>query len=222
MAFEFIFLLRWCGPLHLTWPARAMWHVHAPTFNKWHHKKKEKVTLHILTHGAMRGCGLTSLVAYVYDKICDVRERNVTIRSEIWTTNLRSLGFQNIREWVILWRLILRSLGCTYMYEYMLAIMQRVLWTAPSLNTVWNSRKTISPQDMHNGQDIYLTPPLNSHTHLAPFCSACLYSTGSGEECSSCFFMHHKLCEKLMVLPRSSNAILTAVASWNGGGWMRR
>ena len=37
---------------------------------------------------------------------------NVTIRSEIWTTNIGSLGFQDIREWVILSRLILRSLGC--------------------------------------------------------------------------------------------------------------
>ena len=41
-----------------------------------------------------------------------IRERNVTIRSEIWTMNIRSLGFRDIREWVILWRLILRSLGC--------------------------------------------------------------------------------------------------------------
>ena len=103
------------GVVHSTWPSRAMWHMHAPTFNKWHKKKKKKkkkVTLHILTHGAMRGCGLTSLVVCINDKIRDIRERNVTIRSEIWTTNIRSLGFRDIREWVILWRLILRSLGC--------------------------------------------------------------------------------------------------------------
>jgi hypothetical protein len=64
-----------------------MWHMDATTFNKWHKKKNEnknkKVTLHILTHGAMRGCGLTSLVVCTNDKICDIRERNVTIRSEI-------------------------------------------------------------------------------------------------------------------------------------------
>jgi hypothetical protein len=30
-------------------------------FNKLHKKKK---TFHILTHGAMQGCGLTSLVVY--------------------------------------------------------------------------------------------------------------------------------------------------------------
>ena len=50
----------------------------------WHKKKrKKKKTLHILTHGAMRGCGLTSLVVCSNDKICDIRSRNVTIRSEI-------------------------------------------------------------------------------------------------------------------------------------------
>jgi hypothetical protein len=61
--------------------------MHAPTFNKWHKKKKmnknKKVTLHILTYGAMRGGGLTSLVGCINDKFCDIRERNVTIRSEI-------------------------------------------------------------------------------------------------------------------------------------------
>jgi hypothetical protein len=37
----------------------------------------------MLTHGTMRGCGLTSLVVYIIDKFCDIRERNVTIRSKI-------------------------------------------------------------------------------------------------------------------------------------------
>jgi hypothetical protein len=50
-------------------------------------------------------------------KICDIRERKVTIRSEIRSTNIRSLGFQDNREWVTLWRLTLWrltlwSLGC--------------------------------------------------------------------------------------------------------------
>ena len=39
----------------------------------------------------------------------DIKERNVTIRSEIWTMNIRSLGFQDIKEWVTLWKLILQS-----------------------------------------------------------------------------------------------------------------
>jgi hypothetical protein len=59
--------------------------MHAPTFNKWH-KNKDKnknKALHILTHGVMRGCGLISLVVCINDKICDIRERNVTIRSKI-------------------------------------------------------------------------------------------------------------------------------------------
>jgi hypothetical protein len=61
-----------------------MWQTHAPTFNKWHKKNEnKKVALHILTHGAMRGCGLISLVVCINDTFGDIRERNVTIRSEI-------------------------------------------------------------------------------------------------------------------------------------------
>ena len=45
--------------VHSTWPSRAMWRTHAPTLNKWQKKKKKK-TLHILTHGGMQGCVLTS------------------------------------------------------------------------------------------------------------------------------------------------------------------
>ena len=105
------------GVVHSTWPSHATWHMHAPTFNKWQKKNKnknEKVTLHlILTHGAMRGCGLTSLVICINDKIHDIRERNTRIKSEIWTTNIRSPSVRDIREWVVLWGLILRSLGCS-------------------------------------------------------------------------------------------------------------
>ena len=91
-----------------------MWRMHAPTFNKWHKKKKKKkkVTLYMSTHGATWGCGLTSLVACINDNFCDIREKNIIIRSEIWTTNIRSLGFQDIRECVTLWGLILRSSRC--------------------------------------------------------------------------------------------------------------
>ena len=60
--------------------------MYAPTSNKWQNKKKnnknKKATLQTLTHGAMRGCGLTSWMVCSTDKICDRRERNVTIRSE--------------------------------------------------------------------------------------------------------------------------------------------
>ena len=100
--------------IHSTWPSRTMWWTHAPTFNKWHKKKNKNknVTLHMLTHDAMRGCGLTSLVVCIHDKFHDIRERNVTTRSEIWTTNIHSLGFRDIGECVTLWKLILWSLGC--------------------------------------------------------------------------------------------------------------
>ena len=69
--------------VHSGWPSWAMWRMHALTLNKWHEKKKKnkKVTLCMLTHGAMRGCELTSLVVCINDKFHDIRERNVTIRS---------------------------------------------------------------------------------------------------------------------------------------------
>ena len=51
------------------------------------------VTPHVLTHGTMRGCGLGYVVVCINDNFCDIRERNLTIKSEIWTTNIRSLGF---------------------------------------------------------------------------------------------------------------------------------
>ena len=111
-----------CSPVtyasvvHSTWPSWAMWRTHAPTFKK-KEKEKEK-TLHMSTHGAMWGCELTSLVVCINDKFHDIRERNVTIRSEIWTTNIRSLGFHDIREWVTLWRLILWSIGCTRLCHF--------------------------------------------------------------------------------------------------------
>jgi len=67
--------------------------------DKWHKKKKnKKVTRHILTHGAMRGCGLTSLMVCINDTIRDTRKKNVTIRSEISTMNIYSLGFRETRE----------------------------------------------------------------------------------------------------------------------------
>jgi hypothetical protein len=109
----------WSTPLGLP---EAMWHMHAPTINKWQQhkkkKKKKKKTLHMLTCGTMWGCGLTSLVVCINDKFCDKKERNVTIRSEICTTNICSLGYQDIREWVTLWRLILHSLGRIIVCEW--------------------------------------------------------------------------------------------------------
>ena len=112
------FPITYASVVHSTWLSHAMWRTHAPTFNKWHtkNKNKNKVTLHILTYGAMWGCKLTSLKVCINDKFCDIRERiqNVTIWSEIWTMSIRSLGLQDIRECETLYGLILRSLGCNW------------------------------------------------------------------------------------------------------------
>ena len=63
--------------VHSTWPSLGCGGAHAPTFNKWHKKKKKnkKATFQMLTHGAMRGCGLTSLVVCMNDKFYEIKER---------------------------------------------------------------------------------------------------------------------------------------------------
>ena len=38
----------------------------------------------------------------INDKFCDIREINVTIRSEIWTTNIHFVRFRDIREYDIM------------------------------------------------------------------------------------------------------------------------
>ena len=45
-------------------------------------KEEEKGGTPLLTHGATRGFGLTSLVVCINNRSCDIRERNVTMRSE--------------------------------------------------------------------------------------------------------------------------------------------
>ena len=101
MEFEFSLLsppLVWFTPLGLPKQCDICMHQH------WTSGVRRRRRRHS-THGhmkAMRGCGLTSLVACNNAKIRDIRERKVTIRSDIRTTNIRSLGFWEIREWVIL------------------------------------------------------------------------------------------------------------------------
>ena len=156
MEFDFIVLsppLVWSTPLSIPGQCDYM---HAPTFNKWlkrekkNKNKNKKVTLHMLTHGAMWGCGLTSLMVCINDKIHDIWKRNVTIRSEIWTMNICSLGFWHIREWVILRRWKLWSLGCSFKFWDFLRFLQRpltckLIWVQVCLK-VWPPTPTlISP-----------------------------------------------------------------------------
>ena len=75
----------------------------------WRRRTRNSTYWHVVQ---MRGFGLTSLVVCTNGKTRDRRGRNTTIRSKIWTKDIHSLGFHDIREWVTLWRLILRSLGC--------------------------------------------------------------------------------------------------------------
>ena len=103
---------RVCTILSPTWLFHALWQIMHRQSNEWHMKK----TIHILTHGTMQGCELTSLVVCINGKTRDTRERNVTM-SEIWTKNIHSLGSRDTREWVTLWRLMLWSLGCESVNE---------------------------------------------------------------------------------------------------------
>ena len=60
----------------------------------------------------VRACNLKSLV-YFNVKTHNIWEGNVTIRNEISIENICSLGFWDLREGMILRRLILLSLECT-------------------------------------------------------------------------------------------------------------
>ena len=112
----------------------------------------------MLIHGAMQGCGLTSWVVCFNDKFCDIRERNVAIRSENWTRNICSLGFRDIREWVTLWGLILRSLWCTSpdlaqnvlndrLWAPLLYIMLITYWLSRQVGGWGDEDSTVPPAD---------------------------------------------------------------------------
>ena len=98
------------GVIHSTWLSRAMWHMLAPTFNKWHKKKRGiKIRRWHSPYRHMVQCKVVGWLLWWFalvTKNCGIRERNMTIRSEIWTTNILSLGFRVIREWVLIWMLI--------------------------------------------------------------------------------------------------------------------
>jgi hypothetical protein len=71
----------WCGPLYLAFPghvAYACTHIQQVA----EEEEEEGDTLHIDTWRNAR-CGLTSWVVCINGKFRDIRERNMTIRSEI-------------------------------------------------------------------------------------------------------------------------------------------
>ena len=75
--------LRWCGPLQLAFMGDVIYtctNIHLIAQEE--EKEEEGEEVHILTHDAMQGCGLTSLVVCINEKICDIREGHVTTRSE--------------------------------------------------------------------------------------------------------------------------------------------
>ena len=108
MEFEFILLsppLVWSTPLGLLGRCGTCMHQHSTSGIRRRGRRRIRRWHSTYWHAAH------SLVVCINDKVHDIRERNVTIRSEIWIMNIRSLGYWDITEWVIVWRLILHSLG---------------------------------------------------------------------------------------------------------------
>ena len=68
------------GPLHLVFPGDVGYVCNNIQQVASEEEEEERDTLHIDT---MQRCELTSFMAYINDKIHDIRERNVTTRSEI-------------------------------------------------------------------------------------------------------------------------------------------
>ena len=118
MEFEFILLsppLVWSTPLGL--PGRCGICMHQHSTNGI--RRITRIRRWLSTYWHIAQCeGVGGLLWWIAlnDIIHDIRKRNVTIRSEIWAM-IRFLGFRDIKEWVILWRLILRSLGCIWTHQ---------------------------------------------------------------------------------------------------------
>ena len=129
--------LVWPTPLGLPKWRGGQMHQHSTSGIR---KRKRSVTLPMLTHGAMWGCGLTSLMVCINDTFCDIRERNMTIRSDIWTTKIRSLGFWEFIECVTLWKLILRSLGC--ISSLYMVFAEGISFTLEVHQVFWESETT--------------------------------------------------------------------------------
>ena len=146
--FEFVLLspaLVWSTPLGLPWRCDGRIHQHSISNIRRRIKIKiKKVTLYMLTHGAMWGCGLTSWVVCINDKFHDIRKRNMTIRSKIWTTNIRSVGFWDIREYVTLWKLGLWSLGCMHTNTH------NIYTHTPIWHLICGARELVVPPGQHN------------------------------------------------------------------------
>jgi hypothetical protein len=99
----------WCTPLGLPGRCDICMQQHSTSGIRRRIRRQHSTYWH------MAQCrGVTSWVVCIADKNSWYKGKNVTIKSEIWTTNNRSLRFRDIREWVTLWRLILRSSRCIH------------------------------------------------------------------------------------------------------------
>ena len=151
------------GVVHSTWPSLAKWHMHASTFNNWHQKKRK--TLHGLTHGAMQGCGLISLVVCISGKSpwymkekCDSNEwdlnykhpfRRVGILKSEWYYGGWNYGVKGVQE---LWICIFIKFF-TYLPTY-----------PPVIGICGSSTRGVHGLKCNR----YLNFPWTGHLHLSP------------------------------------------------------
>ena len=115
MELEFILLsppLLWSTPLGLPMRCGICMHQHSVSGIR---RRRRRRRWHSTCWHMMQCEGVRWLLWWLalITNILWYKEINVIIKSEIWATNICSVGFRNIRKCVILWRLILQILGCS-------------------------------------------------------------------------------------------------------------
>ena len=136
MEFEFILLsppLVWSTPPDLPGRCDICMHQHSTTGIRQRRRRRHSTYWHM---AQCKGVGWLLWWFALITNIRDIRERNVTIKSVVWTMNIRSLRFRDIRKWVILWGLTLGSLGCNLQGR----ALRRLRWTDE-----WKERGTMAP-----------------------------------------------------------------------------
>ena len=100
-------LVRWCGPFHLAFlgnVADACTNINSTSGIKRRRRRGMRRWHSTCWHMAQcEGAGWLLWWFEIDGRFRDIRERNVTIRSEVWTANICSLGFWDVRECVALW-----------------------------------------------------------------------------------------------------------------------
>jgi hypothetical protein len=112
------------------WHFQTLWQIHAPTIPQ---VAEEENTLHTDMWRYAK-VWVDSLAVCINGKTHDIRERYVTIRSEIRIKNIHYLGFWDIGKWVLR-RLILQSWRCITKQTWTPSVMRSY---GEVVNHQWN------------------------------------------------------------------------------------